>query len=156
MNFLDITNIKNYLISLLPNIIGSLLILIIFYTIANISYNYLNSSTEVTVKQESTHGDKISLAYYQIKTILYYTILSIGFIYAITNLGYFPTSLLAIFGIFTFGVGLSLKDIFTSFVSGIYLSIIKLYAIGDYIKISYIPLKTSDQGYVTDFNLFLT
>ena len=79
-----------------------------------------------------------------------------GFIYAISNMGYFPTTLLTIFGVLTLAVGLSLKDLFSSLASGIYLSLVELYEIGDYIKISYIPTKNFDDGYVVDFNLFYT
>ena len=71
-------------------------------------------------------------------------------------MGYFPTTLLTIFGVLTLAVGLSLKDLFSSLASGIYLSLVELYEIGDYIKISYIPTKNFDDGYVVDFNLFYT
>ena len=156
MIFPDIASIKNYLISLLPNLIGSLLILILFYTIANIVYNYFNNSTKVKVNQESKSSDKINLAYYQLKIILYYIILSIGIVYAFTNLGYSSTILLTIFGVSTLAIGLSLKHLLDSFIAGIYLSIIELYVIGDYIKVSYIPTKNFDEGYVVDFNLIYT
>ena len=161
MNLPDITDIKNYLINLLPSILGSLLIFILFYAVANIVFNFFNKSNKTQkINQEVYQGidpsSRTHLAYYQIKTLLYYTILTIGFIYAITNMGYFPTTLLTIFGVLTLAVGLSLKDLFSSLASGIYLSLVELYEIGDYIKISYIPTKNFDDGYVVDFNLFYT
>jgi hypothetical protein len=156
MNFSDITNIKNYLISLLPNLISSLLILILFYTISNVVYNYFNNSTKLKVNQEVKSSEKVHLAYYQLKIILYYIILLIGFVCVFSNFGYSSMTLLTIFGVFILAVGLSLKDLLSSFTSGIYLSIIELYKIGDYIKVNYFPSKNFDDGYVIDFNLFYT
>jgi small-conductance mechanosensitive channel len=165
MDLPNITNIKNYLLNLLPSFLGSLLIFILFYSVANIVFNYFDKSTKPIiiyqeinqeVRQEVDPSTRTHLAYYQIKTLLYYTILTIGFIYAISNMGYFPTTLLTIFGVLTLAIGLSLKDLFSSLASGIYLSLVELYEIGDYIKITYIPTKNSDDGYVVDFNLFYT
>ena len=73
MNLPDITDIKNYLINLLPSILGSLLIFILFYAVANIVFNFFNKSNKTQkINQEVYQGidpsSRTHLAYYQIKT----------------------------------------------------------------------------------------
>jgi small-conductance mechanosensitive channel len=73
-----------------------------------------------------------------------------GIFTALVNLGVQPNTLLAIFGIFVIGIGLSLQTTINNIWAGLYISFNRLYSIGDLIEVNKV------KGYVQSFSLFNT
>jgi small conductance mechanosensitive channel len=129
-----------------PTLITSILILVISYYIANYYKNYF-------LYKSSTDNDII---YHQIAWMLYYLIIFIGVIFTITTLGFNIASIVTILGTMGLAIGLAMQNSLQNIISGIFISIYKLFKIDDYIKIVSIGSLNPTTGKVIDFNLGYT
>lgn len=145
------TSFTNYL----PNLIYSLLIMLLFYAVAKYVSNYFSDKTTTTYEEE-LRKKKVNLAIYQIKDIIYYIILAIGVVLAVKQLGFESATLVTVVGLAGFTLSLALQGTITSLTSGVYLSSMNLFDLGDEITIIIPTTQRLYKGIVKDFNLFYT
>jgi small-conductance mechanosensitive channel len=151
-----INQVKDSTYKFIPKLVTSIIILIIFITLANVFKQYFSFRhirTQVLVEQEDIqiNGEvKTNIAYQQLEFIIYYLIHVFGIFVALVNLGVQTNTILAILGIFVVGIGLSLQTTINNIWAGLYISINKLFRIGDLIEVANI------KGYVQSFSLFNT
>lgn len=119
-----------------------ILIIIITFLIAKYLQNLL-------VKNYLNKGGN-SLIIYQVSSIIYYLIISIGFVLIMIQIGVQKSTILTFIGTLGLTIGLSLQSTLSRCVSGIYIILENLYDIGDYINAG------GNKGYVKKFNLFNT
>jgi len=119
-----------------------ILIIIITFLIAKYLQNLL-------VKNYLNKGGN-SLIIYQVSSIIYYLIISIGFVLIMIQVGVQKSTILTFIGTLGLTIGLSLQSTLSRCVSGIYIILENLYDIGDYINAG------GNKGYVKKFNLFNT
>jgi small-conductance mechanosensitive channel len=93
---------------------------------------------------------KTSLLIHQFASIIYYSIIAFGFIIILIQVGIEKSTILTIFVTIGFTIGLSLQNILSRSVSGIYIMLGNLYKIGDYVEAG------KNKGYVKKFNFFNT
>ena len=129
----------------LKTILISLFIFFTFFVIANIYKNYYKK------KQDSEK----KLVNYELTDIIYYVILFVGLFISLIELGIQTTSLYAIFGSIGLTIALSLQSTLSIIASGIYISLINLYDIGETIEVLG-QNGTIYNGKVSVFNLFNT
>jgi small conductance mechanosensitive channel len=135
-------DIKNYFLEILPNLIYSIFIFLLFLVIANV-INYL-----LVNKIDKTVSNSIIIEEFGL--ILYYLIVIIGFIIAIINLGVQTATIITILGTFAIGLGLSVKSTIDDIIAGIYICSNNLFNIGDQVKIG------ETVGTIANINLFYT
>ena len=129
-----------------PRVIGSIIIILIFYWI---------STYYVPVKPEKT--DKIvkqKLMEYEMAYIRYYGIIFVGVLIGILNLRIQTSMLLTVLGSAGIAVALSLQGVLGHITAGIYISVNTLFDIGETIEVSSGPKVY--RGIVKDFNFFNT
>jgi small-conductance mechanosensitive channel len=151
-------NIKNGSINFIPKMVVSIIIFIAFAVLANIfkrhfSKLYLDDAIvieENNIKINISNNKSRNIAYQQISYIVYYLIYVMGIFIALINLGVQTSTILAVLGIFVVGIGLSLQATIANIWAGLYISINKLFSIGDLIEVNKI------KGYVQTFSLFNT
>jgi small conductance mechanosensitive channel len=137
------TNYKNDAIKMIPTILTSIIIFLIFLSIAY----YYNSLLNTNITAEN---NKHMIIYKELGYIVYYFIIIIGIIFAVCNLGIQTASILTILATFGLGIGLSLQNIFGNIASGLYIGLSNLYQIGDIIEVN------GTMGKVVDFDIFST
>jgi small conductance mechanosensitive channel len=135
-------NVKNFI----PSLLTSILILIIFYFIANYYKNNI-------INKSSDDKNNVNLIYYQISEIIYYIIIFVGIVFAASSLGFNVAALVTIFATFGLAIGFALQSSLQNIISGIFISIYKLFKIGDIIKIVGLGNTNPTIGKITDFNL---
>ncbi len=151
-----VNQVKDSTYKFIPKLVTSIIILIIFITLANVFKQYFSfrhNRTDVSVEQEDIKingGDNTNIAYQQLEFIIYYLIYAFGIFVALVNLGIQTNTILAILGIFVVGIGLSLQTTINNIWAGLYISINRLFSIGDLIEVGNI------KGYVQSFSLFNT
>lgn len=106
-------------------------LLVILLTIL-ISRILIRSLTQYVL--EKKHAEKASV--YRLSRLLNYLILTVGFIVALSVLGFDFSSLLLIAGALGVGLGFGLQSIFNNFISGIIMLFESQLKIGDYIELS--------------------
>jgi small conductance mechanosensitive channel len=149
---------KNSAVDLIPNIIMSIIILIIFFTIANLIRDLINGkglllkyfNLQPTVISEYTESRNRKIFFYELGEIAYYLIVCFGIIFAITNLGIQTPAILTLLGTLVVGISLSMQGTIGNIWAGLYISLANLYNIGDRIAIGVVS------GKVTEFTLFNT
>ncbi len=167
----------NGLIDMLPNIIFSIFIFVIFYIIAeyyksntiNSKANLIDSTKSIFDKdfkfeesylyqEHSLENDNLgnNLIYYQLNWIVYYTIIVFGLIISLVNLGFNVATILALLGSIGLALGLAFQETLKNIISGFYIAISKLFKIGDIITLKPLGLNTITSGRVIDFNLYYT
>ena len=82
--------------------------------------------------------------------VLYYVLLAIVFIAAISNIGIPTTSVIAILGAGTLAIGLALQDSLANLAAGVVIIMLRPYRLGDYVEIA------DAEGYVHDIKIFHT
>jgi small conductance mechanosensitive channel len=144
-----IDNIKNTTIDFAPTLITSILILILFFSIADYYKKYFINPEEIKSNN--------SLASYSIKYILYYIIIFVGIIFFSYNIGVNIATLVTILGTLGFAIGLAMQNSLQNIISGIVISSFNLFNIGDVIKISGLSnINSLISGKVINFNLAYT
>jgi small-conductance mechanosensitive channel len=139
--------LKSKIIENIPNTLVSIFILIIFYIIANY---YKNLFINVNIVSEELKS--YSLINNQIGWLLYYSILIIGIIFALVNLGFSIATIITLLAAFCLAFGLALKGLLGNIINAILISIYDIFSIGDVIKIRTFARNTFE-GTVIDFNL---
>ena len=133
----------------LPTLITSLLILVVSFIIATYYKNHI-------INSQSNKNKNISLLYLQISSIVYYIIICIGIIFTASNLGFNVAAMVTILGTFGIASGIALQSSLQNIISGIFISIFKLFNIGDVIKLFKLNDLYPTTGRVIDFNLGYT
>jgi len=82
--------------------------------------------------------------------VLYYVLLAIVFIAAISNIGIPTTSVIAILGAGTLAIGLAMQDSLANLAAGVVIIMLRPYRLGDYVEIA------DAEGYVHDIKIFHT
>lgn len=134
-----IQSIKQFL----PKLALSIMVFLVFFVSATL------------YKKNIKKVDNEKLIQYDIRLLLYYTILIIGVLCSIIPLGINPLTFITLFGATGIAIALSLQGVLTNMVSGIYISVNDLFKIGDVIEI----VDRSGNHYtgtVTFFSLFNT
>lgn len=129
-----------------PPIIISIVIIIITFIIAHIvKKNIANLSKDVDFKP---NNDKI--LYDLLSNIAYYTLIIIGILIALVNVGFNLSSLLVVFGSIGLAIALSIQSTIAQAVSGMVIVSFKYFNLDDLIEVNGV------QGYVNKFNLLNT
>ncbi len=152
------TKFKNSFINLIPNILMSIILLIVFFTIANVIREIINGngqfvkyfglSTNVFSEYAQTRNKKIF--FYELGEIAYYLIVGFGIIFAITNLGIQTPTILTLLGTLVVGISLSMQGTIGNIWAGLYITLAQLFDVGDRIAIGVVS------GKVIEFTLFNT
>lgn len=154
--------LKDKLIDFGPKIAISIIIFIIFYAIAtyykNIMFekkkntNSLYNESEYVLNEVRTQ----SLINYQLGWLIYYTILGVGIIFALINLGFDVATIVTILASLGLAIGLALQGTFTNMISGLNIGINNMFAIGEEISLKPLGSLINISGTVIDFNLYYT
>ncbi len=139
--------IKSKVIDNTPTVIISILIFLIFSTIANYCKNLFVSDRIIFDEMDSN-----TLVNSQIGWLLYYIIYIIGLIFAIINLGVNISTIITLLATFGLAFGLALQGTIVNIINGILFSLTGVFSIGDRIKIHQIS-GDSIEGIITTVNL---
>lgn len=168
----------NAFIDMLPNIILSIFIFVIFYIMAE----YYKSTTigskgklfyssksfvdsDFKLEPESSFNQETeldngslgnNLIYYQMNWIVYYTIIMFGLIVSLVHLGFNVATILTLFGSIGLALGLAFQETLKNMISGVYIALNKLYQIGDLILLKPFGNTNITSGRVIDFNMYYT
>jgi len=134
MNLYD--SIKTSITPMIPKIVTSVLIFIIFLSLANYYKNLIQPDN--------------NLIYYQIQNIIYYSIIIFGIIFILINLGIETTTIITFLSAITITLALSFQTLLSNITASFYILFNRLFDIGDNIKVQFVS------GKVTDFNLINT
>jgi small conductance mechanosensitive channel len=145
-------NIESFVSSFVINSIVSIIIFILFLTLANYTKNLILSfgSKKISDPKSEALLLKRDLIYDQFSNIIYYTTIFIGIVFATINLGIQQTTILTILGSFGLAMGLAMQGLITNFIAGIYITLNDLFKINDVIKLNNIT------GQVINFTLLNT
>jgi small-conductance mechanosensitive channel len=160
------TGYLNNLIDSIPNLLLSLFIFVIFYTIAEYyknqiimgrKNNLVKTEQQTIISNESTFHDYNSdLIYYQLSWIVYYSIIVFGLLVSLVNVGFNVATIVTLLGSVGLAIGLALQQTISNVISGIYISVNKLFKIGDDIALKPLGSLNSTIGKIIDFNLYYT
>ena len=157
--------IKTETINFAPTLLISIMIFIIFYVIANYVENLItNNSNQNNIKSETnTESDSQfltelnkNLIFYQLGIITYYSIIVIGIIFALVNLGFNVGTILTLLGALGLALGLALQETLKNIISGVYLAVSNTFKLGDTIGLRALGNVNPTVGQVIDFNLYYT
>ncbi len=154
-------NLKKQGIDLVPKIAFSLIMLAVFYIVANWIRNLINGKVnfidfgvkDETINQIAQKRSKV-IFFHEIGEIVFYLIMVFGVTFAATNLGFQIPTAIAILGTVAVGISLSLQGTLGNIWAGIYISLAQLYNIGDKIAVGIGAAAVS--GTVIEFTLFNT
>ena len=147
-----LTETKNYLIDLVNNpetvlpIIKGILLAILIYWIGKKIARWLSNVSSKAVSR--SHDDQILSNF--VRKMVYYLLLALVIIMALTQLGFQTTSLIAVVGAAGLAIGLALKDSLANFAAGIMLVMFRPFKIGDFVEV------TDVSGTVKEIKLFST
>lgn len=136
--------VKNNTINYLPSLSVSLLIFLIFLTIAYYFKYLIIDNNQIGIV------DHKNLIYRQLSELVYYFIFISGIIISIINLGVQTTTILTVLGTLGLAIGLALQNSLTIVASSIFIGTSNLYKIGDIIEVN------GHLGRVEGFTLFNT
>jgi small conductance mechanosensitive channel len=150
----------NIFMDILPNLILSIFIFIIFYVIAEYFISFIKKPKNVFNSEQETILDtdyqNNNLINNEINWILYYTIIVFGIILALVNLGFNVATIITVLASVGLALGLAFQETLKNMISGIYIAITRLYNIGDTISIRPPFNDITTSGRVIDFNLYYT
>jgi small-conductance mechanosensitive channel len=157
----NFNNFKKQGIDIIPKVILSIIMLIVFYVVANWIRNLINGRVnfidfgvkDETISQVAQKRSK-AIFFHEIGEIIFYLIMVFGVTFSATNLGFQIPTAIAILGTLAVGIGLSLQGTLGNVWAGIYISLAQLFDIGE--KISVGIGATAVYGTVIDFTLFNT
>lgn len=170
--------ITDTIINYTKPLIISLMIFLIFYVIAEYYKDYLTTNrkryygdytdyVDVALEQQQqqqqqqqvnveTRLFEKNLVLYQFGWIIYYSIIIVGLIFALVNLGFNIATILTLLGTIGIALGLALQETIKNIISGIYLSMHNLFGVGDFIALKPLGNINSIIGRIIDFNLYYT
>ena len=150
----EISKLKNTAFSYVPTLITSIFIFVIFYVLANYIKSYIINKSN-GVNQEYSISKNLVL--HEIAWFMYYSILVIGIVFLLINLGVNVAAILTLLGTLGLAFGLAMQDSIKNLISGVYIMLYGIYNIGDIIEITTISSpNTAVIGKVLDFNLLYT
>lgn len=144
--------LKSNAIDFIPMLLLSIFILIIFYIIAEYFKKYITNLN----KNYSQEHISVNTIYYQLGIISYYSILIMGIIFALVNLGFNVATIITILGTVGLALGLAFQDTFKNIIASICISLNNLYNIGDIIVLRMLGNQNPVTGTVIDFDLYTT
>lgn len=133
-----LTETKNYLIDLINNpetilpIVKGIVLAILIYWIGKKIARWMSNISSKAVTR--SHGDQILSSF--VSKIVYYLLLALVIIMALTQLGFQTTSLIAVVGAAGLAIGLALKDSLANFAAGIMLVMFRPFRIGDFVDVA--------------------
>ena len=136
MNLYD--NIKSFVSPYIPKLLIAFILVIMFLTIANFTRDSI-----------SNIGNNILI--YQIKSIVYYSILAIGVIVILIQFGLETTTVLTFLGATFLSIALAFQTFLSNIVASFYILFSNSFNIGDKIKSGYYV-----EGTVKNYDLFNT
>lgn len=145
-------DVKSNTIDFIPVILLSIFIFIIFYIMAE----YFKKIITGNIKNKTQEQKTINIIYYQISIITYYSILIMGVIFALVNLGFNVATIITILGSIGLALGLAFQETFKNIIASICISLNNLYTIGDVITIKTLGNQNITLGTVVDFDLYTT
>ncbi len=128
--------------NLIPNLIVSILILIIGRWLAKLL-------TKIIMKALHRANIDETLQHF-FNQLIYYSLLAVVIVMALTNLGIPTASLVAVLGAFALAVGLALQDTLGNLASGVLIIALRPYAVKDLVEIG------DQRGIVTSVAFFHT
>lgn len=163
----------NNIVDNIPLFLSSVFIFIIFYAIAEYyksliippkikltkSETVLIQEMRQEIQSEIDQGIPVydsSLIYNQLSWLVYYSILVFGAIVSFVNLGFNVTTIITILGSTGFALALAIQDSLKNIISGIYISINKLFKIGDIVSLKPLGNLNATHGRIIDFSLYYT
>ena len=147
-----IDKLKSYTIDFIPVLLLSIFIFIIFYVIAE----YFRKFTISDLRNNNQEQKTINIVYYQLLIIIYYSIIILGLIFALVNLGFNIPTIITILGTVGLALGLAFQETFKNIIASLYISMNNLYSIGDIIMINVLSNVNNTIGKVVDFDLYTT
>lgn len=144
--------LKSNTIDFLPGLLLSIFILVIFYVIAEYFKKYMISF----YKTGSQEYQSVGIIYHQLSIIIYYSILTMGLIFALVNLGFNVATIVTILGTVGLALGLAFQETFKNIIASVCISLNNLYTIGDVIIVKILGLLNPIVGTVVDFDLYTT
>lgn len=139
---------------------GMLIVKWLFYIIVALCIvtiaHYIGVSVRNMIRKKSMSVDVSSrrhLVFQQLADIAYYTIISIGVLLAMINLGLQTTTLVTVMGTLLVTAGLALQNILASVASGVSIALSEPFLIGDEIKVVMTPFLKEIVGTVKNFNI---
>jgi len=150
---------KEKIVHSIVNFLLSIIIFILFYTFAKISVNKIQK-INVNKKEKKEKDDLIipkpnpedNQIFSQLHRkffaeFIYYILIFIGIIFALTKLGVNISSLLVILGTIGIGLAFGFQNFVKEIISGIVILVLNYFNLGDLIKVN------NNIGYVQKFNL---
>lgn len=128
------------------NSITQFLIAIVIFIVSKMIAKLIRKSMQAIMKKKGLDQTVISF----MSSIIYGVVILIGFIAAISHLGFNTSSLVAIIGAAGLAIGLALQGSLSNFASGILLIILKPFKSGDFVEVSGIA------GVIETVNVFAT
>ena len=137
--------LKKKIIPFLPRIFMSIAVVGFSYLIAQLSYNHI---TKVEIDKGAASNGKI--IFKTIGDITFFSILGLGIILTLVNLGVELSSLFVVLGSVGLAIALALQDTISNVSAGFMILILNYYDLGDLIEID------DKMGVVDKFDLFTT
>ena len=140
------------------NFLFSIIIFILFYTIAKISVNKIQKikvnkkekdNDDLIIPKPNPEDNQIFSQLHRkfLAELIYYILIFIGIIFALTKLGVNISSLLVILGTIGVGLAFGFQNFVKEIISGIVILVLNYFNLGDLIKVN------DNIGYVQKFNL---
>ena len=140
------------------NFLFSIIIFILFYTIAKISVNKIQKinvnkkekdNDDLIIPKPNPEDNKIFSQLHRkfLAELIYYILIFIGIIFALTKIGVNISSLLVILGTIGIGLAFGFQNFVKEIISGIVILVLNYFNLGDLIKVN------DNLGYVQKFNL---
>jgi small-conductance mechanosensitive channel len=105
------------------SIIISMIIIVLSYAAAEYIYDLLENYKYARI------------IYGQISLPIYYAIIILGIMTSLDNVGFSKTALITLFGTIGLTLALSLQNLFSGIIAGIYVGFKNMYKIGDYLEV---------------------
>ena len=144
--------LKSNTIDFTPVLLLSIFIFVLFYIVAE----YFRKFMILDKKKINQEQQTINIVYYQLSIIIYYSIIILGLIFALVNLGFNIPTIITILGTIGLALGLAFQETFKNIIASLYISMNNLYSIGDVIMINILGNQNYTIGQVVDFDLYTT
>jgi len=152
---------KEKIVNSAVNFLFSIIIFILFYTVAKISVNKIQKINVNKKEKDKKDNDDLIIPkpnpednqnFSQLHRkffaeFIYYILIFIGIIFALTKLGVNISSLLVILGTIGIGLAFGFQNFVKEIISGIVILVLNYFNLGDLIKVN------DNIGYVQKFNL---
>jgi small-conductance mechanosensitive channel len=152
---------KEKIVHTIVNLLFAIIIFLIFYTIAKISFNKIknanikkilkegNNTTNIEIPKPNQEDSKVFSQMHKtfLAQVVFYIIIFIGIIFSLNRFGLNMNSLLVILGTIGFGIAIGLQKLVEEITGGISILVLNYFNIGDLIKVK------DTIGWVKEFRL---